>query len=466
VSDPATTALADALPVVYWPDASPVPDGAPQLRWATSADLVVIGGGFTGLWTALLASDEVPGRSVVLLEAEQVGFGASSRNGGFLEASLTHGLGNGLSHWPDEIDQLLRLGSENYREIVSFIRTEGLDVGLEETGVVHVATQAWHVDDLAEMRSAMDAHGLRNELLDGDRVRDALASPTYVGGLLDPDGNAIVDPARLVWGLRASAEARGVSIHEESPVVGIDREGDRLVVRTPNGRVSAEKVVVATNAFARPVRSMRRYIVPVYDYVLMTEPLSSEQLASIGWAGRQAFADVSNQFHYYRLTSDNRILWGGYDAVYRFGGPISPELDQAGDTHVKLAGHFFDTFPQLEGLRFTHKWAGPIGTTTRFTAAWGRAHRGDVVWVGGYTGLGVGASRFGARVALDLVDGVATERTELEMVRRRPMPFPPEPVRSAGIQLTRRALAKADTNEGRRGPWLALLDRFGVGFDS
>jgi glycine/D-amino acid oxidase-like deaminating enzyme len=131
-----------------------------------------------------------------------------------------------------------------------------------------------------------------------------------------------------------------------------------------------------------------------------------------------------------------------------------------------LAEHFFATFPQLEGLRFTHRWGGPIGTTSRFTATWGTSHGGRLSWVAGYTGLGVGASRFGARVALDLVDGIDTESTSLSMVRRHPFPFPPEPLRWPAVEVTRRAIVRADGREGRRGPWLALLDKFGIGFDS
>ena len=131
-----------------------------------------------------------------------------------------------------------------------------------------------------------------------------------------------------------------------------------------------------------------------------------------------------------------------------------------------LAEHFYETFPQLEGVTFTHRWGGPIATTSQFTATWGTSHGGNLSWVGGYTGLGVGATRFGARVALDLVDGRASEFTDLEMVRNQPMAFPPEPFRYAGIQMTRKAIARSDARQGRRGMWLKILDRFGVGFDS
>ena len=170
-------------------------------------------------------------------------------------------------------------------------------------------------------------------------------------------------------------------------------------------------------------------------------------------------------FHYYRLTRDDRILWGGYDAVYHYGSRIDPGLEQ-GPTHLRLAEHFFATFPQLEGLRFTHRWAGVIDTSTRFTAFFGTAYDARVAYAQGYTGLGVAATRFGADVALDLLDGRETERTRLAMVRERPLPFPPEPLRWAGVQLTRWSLGRADAHGGRRNLWLRGLDRAGLGFDS
>jgi glycine/D-amino acid oxidase-like deaminating enzyme len=204
----------------------------------------------------------------------------------------------------------------------------------------------------------------------------------------------------------------------------------------------------------------------VYDHVLATEPLSPEQLASIGWAHRQGVSDAANQFHYYRLSTDDRIVWGGYDAVFHDWGRIDPSFEQRDATHAKLAEHFFETFPQLEGLRFTHRWGGVIDTSTRFSVGFGTAFDGRVAWAAGYTGLGVGASRFGGQVCVDLLYRPESELLELDLVRRRALPFPPEPLRTAGIQLTRRAIARADAADGRRGPWLRMLDRLGLGFDS
>jgi glycine/D-amino acid oxidase-like deaminating enzyme len=204
----------------------------------------------------------------------------------------------------------------------------------------------------------------------------------------------------------------------------------------------------------------------VYDYVLATEPLDAGQLVSLGWSRRQGVSDGANQFHYYRLTEDDRIVWGGYDAVFHNWGRIDPALDQRAATHRKLAQHFFRTFPQLEGLHFTHRWGGVIDTSTRFSVGFGTAFDGRVAYAVGYTGLGVGATRFGARVCLDLLYRPDSELLGLDLVRTGLLPFPPEPIRTAGIQLTRRAIARADAHQGRRGPWLRVLDRLGLGFDS
>jgi glycine/D-amino acid oxidase-like deaminating enzyme len=230
--------------------------------------------------------------------------------------------------------------------------------------------------------------------------------------------------------------------------------------------VDARRVLLGTSAYAPLVRAVRRYVVPVYDYVLVTEPLSAAQRESIGWRRRQGLSDAGNQFHYYRLTADDRILWGGYDAVYRFAGGVGPDRDECDATFGRLSRNFFATFPQLEGIRFTHRWGGAIDTCSRFSVFFGTALGGSVAYATGYTGLGVGATRFGARVVLDLLDGRETEATRSRYVTSKPVPFPPEPLRTAVIQLTRNRLAAADRNAGRRGAWLRTLDRLGLGFDS
>jgi glycine/D-amino acid oxidase-like deaminating enzyme len=462
----APTALADADRSVFWLADHDRPEALPALGGRAEADLLVVGGGYSGLWTALRAVERDPGRSVVVLEAGTCGHEASGRNGGFAAASLTHGYSNGVARWPEELATLDRLGADNLRGIAETIARHDIDCHWEETGELAVASAPHQLAELEELASAMTRAGHQVELLDRPAVQARVASPTYVGGMADPHGTALVEPARLAWGLRRACLELGVTIHERSPVTGLERDGAGLVARTASGSVRARRVALATNAFPPLLRRLRLMTVPVYDYVLMTEPLSAEQLASIGWSGREGVGDCANQFHYYRLTRDHRILWGGYDAVYYFGSRIARSLEQSETTHRLLAEQFFETFPQLEGLLFSHRWGGVIDTCTRFTAFFGTAYAGRAAYALGYTGLGVAATRFGADVMLDLLSGEETERTALQMVRERPLPFPPEPVRFAGIQATRWSMDRADRNDGRRNPWLRTLDRLGLGFDS
>ena len=464
-SGAAAAALVDVRHTPYWLD-GPAPDPCPALAGSADTDLAVVGGGYTGLWTALLAKERDPGRDVVLLEAREVGWAASGRNGGFCSASLTHGLRNGLDRFPSELPTLERLGRENLDGIEEAVTRYDIDCSFERTGELSVATAPWQVEELRELPDLAAQVGGKAEWLDADEVRAKVGSPTYLGGVLDRDGVAMVDPARLARGLRAACLQRGVRIHENTPVQGLESDSARVALRTPYGRLAARRVALGTNAFPPLLRRLSSYVVPVWDYALMTEPLTEAQRAAVGWADRHGVADSGNLFHYYRVTDDWRILWGGYDAVYHFGGRTDDRLDRNPETFLRLAEHFFATFPDLAGLRFTHAWGGIIDTCSRFSAFWGTAKGGRVAYAAGYTGLGVGASRFAGQVLLDLLAGDETERTALEMVRRKPLPFPPEPVRWAGVELTRRAVAKADAREGRRGPWLRALDAVGLGFDS
>jgi glycine/D-amino acid oxidase-like deaminating enzyme len=388
-------AYAEAQPRPFWLDSLPDRPVHDPLTGSAEADLCIVGGGYTGLWAALAAKAADPGRDVIVLEATRCGSGASGRNGGFLEASLTHGLANGLSRFPDEMGQLEALAAENFNGLRDDLTRHGINCDYETPGVLTVALEPRELDELREEVELARRFGHDVELLDADGVRAQVNSPTYLGAVWDRSGSALM--------------------HAEA---------------------------------------------------LMTEPLSESQRQAIGWQHRHGISDMGNQFRYYRPTADGRILYGGYDAVYRYGGDVGPHRDEDDATFATLSQHFFTTFPQLEGLRFSHRWGGAIDTCSRFSVFFGRAYGGRVVYALGYTGLGVSATRFGARVALDLLDGRTTPATQLRMVRRRPVPFPPEPLRFGVIALTRNRLAAADRNEGRRGVWLRTLDRLGLGFDS
>jgi glycine/D-amino acid oxidase-like deaminating enzyme len=455
-------AFADAEPQPFWLANLPEREPHPPLEGITDADLCIVGGGYTGLWAALHAKAADPQRDVILLEGTTIGYGASGRNGGFCIASLTHGTANGIARFEHEVPVLEGLATENFAGIKADLATHGIDCDFEETGDVVVLLEPYQqewVDDEVEL---MRRFGHEVEIFDREQMQNEVASPTYLGGIWDKTNSAVLDPGKLADGLRQAALRLGVRIHEHTEVTGLS--GGH--VRTANGSVSARKTLLATSAYKPLLREMRRYVAPVYDYALMSEPLSAEQKSAIGWNRRQGVGDGANQFHYYRQTTDNRILFGGYDAVYRYGGPVRPDLDDDEHSFAMLSQHFFTTFPQLEGIRFSHRWGGAIDTCSRFSAFFGTAHGGRTAYALGYTGLGVASTRFGAQTALDLLDGNQTEVTRLDYVRKKPVPFPPEPLRYAVIQLTRNRLDAADHNQGRRGLWLRLLDRLGLGFDS
>ncbi|WP_042374630.1 NAD(P)/FAD-dependent oxidoreductase [Streptacidiphilus neutrinimicus] len=463
--DPAHS-IADVQYTPFWLTDPAKPEPEPALVGDTHCDLLVVGGGYTGLWTALIAKERDPSLDVVLLEGKEIGWAASGRNGGFCAASLTHGFFNGLERWPDELRTLERLGRENLDEIEAAVKRYDIDCDWERTGELDVATEPHQVDELREGAEQMREYGIESEFLDADAVRAQVDSPTFLAGLWHRDDVAMVHPAKLAWGLKRACKDLGVRVFEHSPATDLAPKGSGMAARTPYGRVFARHVALGTNIFPSLVKRLRPFLAPVYDYALMTEPLTEEQLASIGWKNRQGLGDSNNQFHYFRISADNRILWGGYDAVYHYGSKVRDEYDHRPETYVKLAEHFFTAFPQLEGLKFTHAWGGAIDTCSRFSAFFGTAHKGRVSYALGYTGLGVGATRFGAEVMLDLLAGRQTERTELEMVKHKPLPFPPEPVKWLGIEMTKWSLDRADHNAGKRNLWLKTMDALGLGFDS
>ncbi|MBG6056022.1 glycine/D-amino acid oxidase-like deaminating enzyme [Salinibacterium sp. CAN_S4] len=453
-------ALQDASTTPFWLDTPDRPEPLPALAGTGTADLVVVGGGYCGLWTALIAKERDPQRDVVVVEAAELGWAASGRNGGFCESSLTHGPENGQRHFPNEVDVLDRLSLENFAGLKATIEHYSMDVEFEETGVLLVATEPHQVDGLRETAAA----GPDATFYEGDDI--PVKSPLYRAAVSETAGFGFVHPAKLVWELRRVCLELGVRIFEKSPVRSLSHDGELVVVTTLRGTVRAPKVALATNGFPSLLARTRLLTMPIYDYAIMTEPLSREQLESIGWVARHGINDSSREFHYYRRTADDRILFGGFDAIYHRGGRIRADYDQRAETFELLADHFYSTFPPLTGIRFSHKWGGMIDMSTQLVAFHGLAWGGRVAYSAGYTGLGVAATRFGAETMLDLLAGEKTERTELTWAKAHPFPIPPEPARYPAIQLMRRAVAKSDANGGKDGLLIKIADKFGIGFDS
>lgn len=459
--------LRDAVDTPVWWDTPEVPAAREPVSGDIEADLLVVGGGLSGLWAAYEAARADPGARVVLLEGARIAWSASGRNGGFCAASLTHGIANGADRlgW-GEVELLDRLGTANLEAIAATVAREGIDCDLRRSGELDVATQPWQLEGLRETAELHERLGHQVTFLDADGVQDRVHSPTYLGALHDVDGVLMLDPTRLSWGLAAAAERAGVTVHEYTPVTGLRAAGAGVLASTRSGTVTARRVILATSAFRPLLRRLSAYVVPVHDYVLATRPLTAAEWDSVGWDGREGIGDSGNLFHYYRRTADGRILFGGYDAIYHFGGSQPRLHDTRPRTQNTLARHFAETFPQLAHVEFTHAWGGVIDTCTRFFGFAGTALRGRVAYTLGHTGLGVGASRAGALTALDLVHGRSSELSRSALGRTRPLPFPPEPARWLGIRLTTASLEHADADEGRRNLWLRGLDRAGLGFDS
>lgn len=457
--------VAAAKHAPYWLDRPLRPAARPRLTGQISADLLIVGGGFTGLWAAVQAAEQTPGRRIVLVERDRIAEHASGRNGGFCSASLTHGLGNGVARFEDELPTLVRMGTETLAEIAAALERLGIDADAEHTGELDIANFDWQDAEMAEYATDGQHYGMSLEYLPTEKARERVNSPMVKSAVFDPDV-IMLDPAKLAWGLAAAAERLGVEIFEHSPVTGLRDVGGSVTATSPHGRVNAARVLLATSASRSLLRSLRLYTVPVWDYVLMTEPLTDEQYDSIAWSGREGLADAGPRFHYFRLTADNRILFGGWEPVYHYGSDSANHHQYNTHEFRLLAEHFLQMFPQLEGIRASHTWGGVIDTCSRFCAFWDTSMAGKVVSVVGFTGLGVGASHFGAQTGLDLLDGRDTERTRLKMVRSKPLPFPPEPIRWLGITITRHEMARSEKHDGKRGPWLRVMDAVGLGFDS
>lgn len=459
-------ALAGSKFAPLWLDQEARPRRLEELRGNQLCELLIVGGGFTGMWAALQAKERNPELDIILIEATEIGDGASGSNGGFLHASLTHGSTNADVHFPGEQDALEKLGQQNLDEFLESLERHAIDARYEAVGSLTVTTRPDQNEGKAEWVEAERQAGNDLVWFDRDAIQEEIHSPTYMGGVwYRQGGDGLVDPAYLCWGLKKAILALGVRIFESTPLVQMNRSSEGMTVECPSGSISCQKILMGTNAFRNPIRQARRSVIPVWDYVVATEPLTDEQMQQIGWQRRQGLSDEANMFHYYRLTHDNRILWGGGGTVcYYYGSRTDSGVADPPDRFEKLSKEFFETFPQLEGIRFSHRWSGVIASTTRFCMAPGVAYDGRVSWAVGYTGLGVGATRFGARIGLELLGYNPTDVLDMLFVRKRSMAWPPEPARWLAVTLTREEMSRADRNRGRRGPWLRLLDRFNLGF--
>jgi glycine/D-amino acid oxidase-like deaminating enzyme len=437
------------------------------LRGEQTTGVAIVGGGYTGLWTAIFLKELEPRLGVTVLEQGLVGHGGSGRNAGIVGETIDHSHELAIAHFGlEEAKRLARIGRENLDAMGTFLRERGIDARFERPGQLIVALSPAHRESLAQGLEAAERVGSPGwKLLSRAEAQAELASPLYEGALLAPR-NGLVDPLRLAEGLRAAASAAGVRIHENTRVSRLAFRRDRVLVRTEEGSLTAEKLVVAANAWTHQLLpSVGWRFLPLYDYILVSEPLSPAQRQSIGWRSGRGVVDARTFFNYYRPTDDGRILWGTSEAAYYPGNRVDPACDHSPSHYAALGESFRRTFPQLASLRFPYRWGGPIASTTRLTPFFGTGRGGRLHYGLGYTGHGIGSTRIAGRILAHRAAERESALFDLAMVKKRPFPYPPEPFRRAAVALVTGALRRVDAGKAP-GLILKALERLGISFSS
>lgn len=432
---------------------------SPALQGTETAEIAIIGAGFTGLWSALFLTELAPACEVVVVEQAVAGYGASGRNAGIVGVSVDHSHALAVTHFgPEEAQRLARLGKQNVDELAAF----AADCDFERSGQLHVALTPAHLEAGKQSVAAAHALGLSGyRTLSAKETRAQLDSPLYLGAVLAPD-DGIVSPIKLIDKLKRTALQRGVRIFENSPV----RKIVGAKVDTAHGSLQAEKVILAADAYSHHLfpQLVRRFI-PLYDYILVSEPLTAAQLDTIGWRNRQGVTDGRTFFNYYRLTADNRILFGTSEAQYFAPNRVDPACDHSQPHYLALRESFRRHFPQLAELAFPYAWGGPIASTTRLTPFFGTLEQGRVHYGLGYTGHGIGSTRIAGKILAHRALSQPSELLDLKMVKKKPFPYPPEPLRGMAVAAVTRSLRRLDAGAAPS-LLLRLLDSLGIGFSS
>lgn len=441
--------MADYEEKSYWLASSSYEE-SPPLDGSTKVDVAIVGGGFCGLSTAYYLKRADPSLRVAVLEDKVVGYGASGRNAGFAMTLMGFTLSiTSLRFGKEKAKKAHDFAHRAVDHIGQMVDAHGIDCDYEKPGLLTVAlnpAQAKRIRDEIELAEKLGIEGLK--WLDTHMVRAEVHSPTYLGARWE-EQCALINPAKYVRGLKRVAQEAGVEVYERTPVVAAHLQSI-LHLDTPHGLVEAEKVVFATNAFSGRFPQLRSKQYPVFTYIVLTEPLTDDQLARIGWAGRQGIEDARNMIHYYRLTPDNRILFGGSDAQYYFRGP----LDRDSNPHVfrRLERDLRRTFPSLKDVRIEYRWGGPVSVPLDFFPAMGYLGEDKrVAYSLGCVGHGVAMMNMAGQIMRDLVLERESEFTDLFFVNRGVIPLPPEPLRFALAEGIRRVLKAQDAWEASRG---------------
>jgi glycine/D-amino acid oxidase-like deaminating enzyme len=440
---------------------------AEPLSGQHETDFVIVGAGLTGLWTALTLKRLDPAIGVTVVEQGVAAYGGSGRNAGMLSETVDHGHGLAIQHFgAEEARRLARLGEENIDGMYRDLEAWRIDCELERTGRLMIALTPAQLEECHRTIETARQLGLESfSYLDGEAIRHRLHSELYLGGV-KVSGGGILNPVKLVDGLARQARRQGVRIHERSKVLGIATEGAGAVIRTAEGSVRARKVILATSAYTHHLlpEILHRFI-PLYDYIVVSEPLSAAQWELLGWKGREGVTDLRTFFNYYRPTADGRVLWGTSEATYHGNNRVGEECDHSPPHYQSLEASWKRHFPALADLKWEYRWGGAICSTTRLTPFFGATHGGRVLHGLGYTGHGVGTTRLGGQILAHLALGRPSDLLDLQLVTKKPFPYPPEPFRGMAVAAVTRGLRRVDAGE-EPSLLLKLLDRMGLGFSS
>ncbi len=445
----------------YWLDSLEAIEDEPVLEKDTSCDLLIVGGGFCGLWASIQAKQANPQRDVVLIEAKSVANGASGRPAAIMSTSVMHGIDNTERMFPGEVEELEKLGRDNMDGFRTTVEQHHIDCDIEWGGEMVVSIGDQGLDVVDKDYALYQKYGHDALKLDKQQVQAEINSPLFHAAVWSKSRSGTVHPGKLVRGLKTLAKDLGVKIYENTALLNTSY-GNKLVrVETPKAVITASKVLLATNAWAAGHKKIKTRVAAIRDRIVVTEPLTDNQMQAVGWKNRQGIYDTRTQLNYMRLTADNRILFGGR-LDYFFANNTDPVQDKEATPYIRLVQSFYRTFPQLrEAIRFSHAWSGPIGLTTRMAVHYQRYHNGNMVYAGGYSGFGVTASRFGARVGLAILDEEDIPETGMSFANTVPNYIPPEPFRWIGAKITMYALDTVDEKGGWRKPWVWLVQKMG-----
>jgi glycine/D-amino acid oxidase-like deaminating enzyme len=441
----------------YWLGLDSYEPDAP-LEGDMQADLVIVGGGFSGLWTAyhLLKAD--PGMTVIVIEASAVGYGASGRNGGFAMTLIHQGLKTLAATVGDERAKALHLAAEEaIHGISSVCEAEGIGADLQPNGLLTVSNTPLQDTIIREEVETAERLGLSGvTFLEQAEIREAIHSETFRCAVRE-EACTLLNPARLVRGLKDAVIRAGGRVFEQTPMDRLEETADGVLVVTPKGQIKSQRALLAANAYGSRIPQLRRYVMPFYSYILLTEPLSDEQWSRVGWEGREGLEDRRTFLHYMRPTVDGRMMWAGRDAPYRPNGP-DPKYDRDERIFKRLEETFAWTFPQLADAKIEYSWGGPIGITGTFMpcAGWFEGER--VAYSFGFAGHGVAITNMVAMAMCDVILGRDTDRTRLALIGQKPINLGPRLLRDPMVRMSSaHSLRQDDVGKAQQLPFMMRL---------